>query len=208
MGMMFRTFVITSAVTFALAGASAAGAQDFGVMESAEIIQPGNFKFTGYPMFVLGEDGLDDSWGVVLRGGYGFNDSLDGELGVAFYDGSTLIGGNLELALLRPPPAVGAVDLSVRGGAHLVQSDAEDALGLDLAGLLSTRLTQNLELVASLDFNEHFYDDPFPDVTTLHLVPGVEYRLSRNLDLLAEFGLGLDDDAANYLSAGLSLYFR
>jgi hypothetical protein len=200
--------VVTIALALTLAGNSIAAAQDFGIMESAEIIQTGNFKFTGYPMLILGEDGAENDVGVVLRGGYGFNDRLDAELGVALYDGSTLLGGNVEVALLKSAPLVGGVDLSVRGGAHAVRNDGPDAVGLDLAGILSTRLNRNLELVGSLDFNEHFRDDPLPDTNTFHLVPGVEYRVTRNLDLLAEFGLGLDDEAANYLSAGVSLYFR
>lgn len=188
--------------------ASAGAAQDFGVMESAEIIQRGNLKFTGYPVFVLGEGGAEGDWGVALRGGYGFTERLDGELAVALYDGATLFGGNLEVALLRARRMVGGVDLSARGGVHLVQGDAADATGLDLAALLSTRVTPNLELVGSLDFNRNFHDEPLQDVSTLHLVPGVEYRLSRNLDLLAEFGVALNDPAANYLSAGLAVYFR
>ena len=203
---MVRLFAIVFALALGLTSVGAA--QDFGVMESAEVIQPGNFKLTGYPMFILGEGGIENEWGGVLRGGYGFTDRIDGELGVAVYDGSTLFGGNLEVAVLRTPPMVGGLDLSVRGGAHLVQNDGPDAVGLDLAALLSTRLTESLELVGSLDFNQNFYDEPLPNVNTLHLVPGVEYRLTRNLDLLGEFGLGLDDEAANYLSIGLAFYFR
>jgi hypothetical protein len=177
-------------------------------MESAEIIQRGNLKFTAYPIFALGEDGGDTEVGVVLRGGYGFADRLDGELAVALYDGATLFGGNLELALMKSPPAGRGIDLSVRGGVHLVRGDAADAMGVDLAGLLSTHLTPNLELVGSVDFNQNFYSAPVEDTNTFHLVPGLEYRVSRYLDLLAEFGVGLDDNASNYVSAGLALYLR
>jgi hypothetical protein len=42
----------------------------------------------------------------------------------------------------------------------------------------------------------------------VHLVPGIEYRLADNLDLLFEVGIGLNDDSHNYLSFGLSLYLR
>src|SRR5690349_2575009 len=151
--MMLRSFAVVLALVLVLA--PAAKAQDFGVMESAEIIQPGNFKFTAYPIFVLGEDGADDDWGVALRGGYGFSDRLDGELGVAAYDGATLFGGNLELALLKTPPVAGGLNVSVRGGAHLVQTDGPDAVGLDLAAMLSTRIARSLDLVGSLDFNRN-----------------------------------------------------
>jgi hypothetical protein len=206
MRIMLRSFV--TALALALLLAPAASAQDFGVMESAEIIQPGNFKFTAYPVFVLGENGGDDNWGVALRGGYGFSDRVDGELAVAAYDGRTLFGGNLELALLRTPPAIGAVNFSVRGGAHLAQADAADAVGLDLAAILSARVARELELVGSLDFTRSLFDEPLEDVNTLHLVPGIEYGISQRLDFLAEVGIGLDDAAANYLSAGLAVYFR
>ena len=197
-----------SIVVAALLAPTVGTAQTMGIMESAEIIQRGNFKFTGYPMLVLDDNGVDDDWGVVLRGGYGFTDRLDAELAVALLDGATLIGGNVELALMRALQARGGVDLSARGGLHLVDGDGPDAVGLDLAGILSTRLTPNLELVGSLDFNRNFYDEPVEDRNTFHLVPGFEYGLSRDLDVLAEFGLGLNEGAANYLSAGLALYFR
>jgi hypothetical protein len=197
-------------VLVAILGVPAAGAQTFGIMESAEVIQPGNFKLAAYPMFVLGDDGADDELGVVVRGGYGFSNRLDAELGAAFFDGLTLLGGNVELALIRPLPAATAASfaLAVRGGAHLVQGEVEDALGLDLAALGSTHLTDRLELVGAVQYNRTFLDDPVEDLATVHLVPGIEFRIAQTLDLLAEFGLGLDEDAANYLSAGLAFYLR
>jgi hypothetical protein len=42
----------------------------------------------------------------------------------------------------------------------------------------------------------------------VHLTPGIEYRLSNDLDFLAEIGIGLTDASANYLTAGLAYYFR
>lgn len=186
---------------------TAAAAQDFGIMESAEIIQPGNLKFTAYPVFIVEDTGGPEIGGVI-RGGYGFSDRVDGELGFAFFDSSYLFGGNLELALLRAMQSTRSVDLSVRGGAHVTSGDAEDPVGLDLAALLSTHVTRNLELIGSVDFNHTFLNDPIEDVNTVHLVPGLEYRVSDVFDVLAEFGLGLDDEAANYVAVGLALYFR
>lgn len=136
-------------------------------MESAEIIQRGNLKFTGYPVLVLGEDGADNEVGIVLCGGYRFTDRLDGELAVDFYDAATLFGGNVEVALMRAGPVVRGVDLSVPGGVHRVLRDVADATGLDLAALLSTHLTPNLELVEALDFDRSFFDGPLEDVGTL-----------------------------------------
>jgi hypothetical protein len=197
-----------TALVFALlAVPSIASAQDFGIMESAEIIQPGNLKLTAYPVFSV-EDTDGSDIGGVIRAGYGFSDRVDGELGFAFYDSSYLIGANLELALLKAVRSGGRVDASARGGLHFLTGDGEDAVGLDLAGLLSTHVTRNLEVVGAIDYNHIFFDEPIGDVNTVHLVPGFEYRLGRSVDLLGEFGIGLDEDAANYLAVGLAVYFR
>ena len=41
-----------------------------------------------------------------------------------------------------------------------------------------------------------------------NVVPGIEYRVAKDLDALAEIGLGLTDESPNYLSFGLSYYVR
>lgn len=203
---MVRAFM--AALALGLLGAASAGAQDFGVMESAETIQRGNFKLVGYPMLVLGEGEADNTVGVVVRGGYGFTDRLDAEIGAAFYDGVTYLGANAEYWLLRAVPGSSGLNLSLKGGVHLAQGDGDDATGLDLTALTSFRLTPRAELLAALDYTHTLLDEPLDDDGSLYLVPGLEYGISRNLDFLAEVGLGLDDDAPNYLSAGLAFYLR
>lgn len=42
----------------------------------------------------------------------------------------------------------------------------------------------------------------------MHIAPGIEYRLSDALDLVAEFGIALNDDSSHYLGAGIAYYFR
>jgi hypothetical protein len=205
-----RIRLLLAVVALAGTWAPVATAQDFGVMESAETIQRGNFKLVGYPMLVFGDDGADDAFGFALRGGYGFTDRFDAELAAAFHDGFAAFGANLELLLLGPRPGGTGTSLSVRGGAHLLTGgDAgADGPGLDLSAILSTHLAERLELVGALDFTQLFRDDPVEDLQTLHLVPGIEARLTRDLDFLAELGVALDDDAAPYLSAGFSYYLR
>jgi hypothetical protein len=44
--------------------------------------------------------------------------------------------------------------------------------------------------------------------TTVHLVPGVEVAITPDLDFLAEFGFGVNDDSSNYFGLGLALYIR
>ena len=204
--MLLRSSLL--ALALVAGGAALAAAQDFGVMESPETVQRGTFKLVGHPMFVLGEGNADNELGVVLRGGYGFTDRFDAELGAAIYDNVTFLGVNAELWLVRALPGSTAPNFAVRGGVHLAQGDGPDASGVDLTALLSSRLSPNLEFVGSLDYTRRFQDAPAEDFNTVHLVPGVEYRLAQNLDLLAEFGVGLNDEAANYFSAGLAFYLR
>ena len=51
-------------------------------------------------------------------------------------------------------------------------------------------------------------DDEGEDFTTVHLVPGIEYAISDDLDFVAEAGFSLNDDGSHYVSVGLSYYIR
>ena len=88
---------------------SLAAAQDFGLMESAETINRGNFKVTAFPIFVLQDGAVDNEIGVGLIGGVGVTNSLDVEGKVAFYDNLSVVGGDVEYWLLKNNP----LDLSV-----------------------------------------------------------------------------------------------
>jgi hypothetical protein len=45
-------------------------------------------------------------------------------------------------------------------------------------------------------------------ISTAHLVPGIEYALSNDVDVVAEVGVGLHDDSSNCVSAGIAYYLR
>jgi hypothetical protein len=187
---------------------AAAAAQDFGVMESAETIDEGNFKLRVNPMFALGKDGQDDEAGLGIMAGYGFTDRFDVEGGVAVYDGFTFFGANAEYWVAKD----GEVDFSVLGGLHFGRGDeAFDTRGFDLSFIASKHVSPRLELYGALDFAfESISEDDFDGdgYTPIHLVPGVEYAINDDLDFLAEFGIGLNDEARHYFSAGLAYYFR
>ena len=70
-----------------------APAQDFGVLESAETINKGNFKIRGNPMSLFGKD-ADATTGIALAAGYGFTPRFDAEGNLAIYDGVTIFGGS------------------------------------------------------------------------------------------------------------------
>lgn len=186
---------------------AAAVAQDFGVMESAETIDEGNFKLRVNPMFALGKEGQDDEVGVGIMAGYGVTDRFDVEGGVAVYDGFTFFGGNAEYWLAKDRE----VDFSVLGGLHFGRGDATpDTRGFDLSFIGSKHVSERLEIYGALDFafesiTDNNADDNF---TPIHLVPGVEYAINDDLDFVAEFGIGLNDEARHYFSGGLAYYFR
>jgi hypothetical protein len=188
-----------------LALPAAAGAQDFGVLESAETINQGNFKLTINPMFVFG-DGEDEA-GIALKAGYGFTPRFDMEAKAAFYEGVNFFGFDAEYWLLRGQD----LDVSVSGGLHFGRSDqAFDTTGIDVTLLASGQLSPRLELFAALDLAFESIDADFIDesFTTGHLVPGIEYAISDELDFVFEVGLSLNDNGSHYLSGGLAYYLR
>jgi hypothetical protein len=207
-----RRFVLATVMVLMPALAQA---QDFGVMESAETINRGNFKLKGNPMIVIGRDEADNETGVALSAGYGFTRTLDAEAKLAFYDGLVFFGGDVEinlLSVLRQQP----LDLSFGAGFHIgnADNDFNDTRAFDVTVIGSRLIASRLELYGALDFAFNTLTDDFFDnlddnsYTSAHLVPGIEYALGRDLDLLAEFGIALNDDSSHYFSAGLAYYFR
>ena len=196
------------AVGVALFVPGAARAQDFGVTESAETINRNNVRLEVSPMWVFGKHGGDDAGGVIGMIGYGATDRFDIEGGVDLFDGLTIFGANVEYWLVRNRD----VDFSISPGIHFRRSDESfDSTGLDLTFVASRHLTPRLEFYGALDLAFEFAGNDLPDefnYETVHIVPGLEYRLAEDLDLDVEVGLGLNDHARHYLSGGLSFYFR
>lgn len=201
--MRFRSLVWLFAL-FVFAPPGLARAQDFGVMESAETINRGNFKIRVNPMLIFGRGGGDETFGVGALVGYGFTDKFDLEGGVALYDGVTFFGGSAEFWIVKAHP----IDFSVIVGLHARRGDrTADATGVDLTFLVSGHATPRLELYGALDFAFEKFDDN-GRFKTIHLVPGIEYKLGEDLDLLAEVGIALNDNARHYISGGIAYYIR
>ena len=181
-----------------------AQAQDFGVMESAETIDKGNFKLKVNPMFILGDD---TQTGVVGGFGYGFTDTFDFEANVAHYTGLTLVGGNVEYWLVKGRHPL---DVSASVGFHVAKADYGDQTGVDVTVIGSHAMTPHLDVYAALDMAFNKYRDSLPDNSyrQVHLVPGLEYKVHNDLDVVAEVGIALNDSGSNYVSVGLAYYVR
>ena len=202
--MTIRGLLFAGACVLAL-GASPAAAQNF-LMNSAETINEGNFKLAAFPTVFTGDDEGGSEWGLATRLGYGFTDRFDVEAKLAFFDGLKMYGGDAEYWLVR-----GKTDVSLSAGLHFSDFEGEgaDSKALDLAAIASRNVGGRLELYlgGSLSF-ESLDDVDDSSFERFYVVPGLEYKLGEDLDLLAEIGIGLTDESRTYLSFGLAYYLR
>lgn len=191
-----------------------AAAQYIGVLQSAETMDEGVYKLMAAPIVVIGKNGADDEFGVAARGGYGFTDRFDIEAKLGFFENITYIGADGELWILKNAQPNAGLAFSVTGGIHrmLGSNGNFDTMGFDVTPQFSGHVTENLELCGALDASFESIKDAPPAVddtfTTLHFVPGIEYRLSDTVDFLGEVGIGLNDDSFTYVGAGLAFYLR
>jgi hypothetical protein len=147
-------------------------AQDFGVMESAETVNQGNFKIRINPIVSFGKFGADDEVGVAAMVGYGFTPRFDLEGGVALADGVRIFGVTAEFNAYRSE----GFSFSVIPGLHARRGDrTAHTTGIDLLFLGSTHVTPKLDFYGGLDMT--FERSDFADFETYHLVPGIEYKL-------------------------------
>jgi hypothetical protein len=199
-----------------------AQAQEFGLLKSAETINKGNFKLRVSPLLMVGKN-VEDEPGVAILAGYGVTSNVDVEGGVAFYDGVTFWGAAAEVRLVKER----WFDFSVAGGLHRRTGDrtpglavADGVVGLDLRFLASGHVTRRLELYGGVDLAfegvgasssplspGHVLPNP-EDFKTVHLVPGIQFRITHNIDFVAEAGVALNDSGRPYIAGGLVLYVR
>jgi hypothetical protein len=191
-----------------------AGAQYIGVLQSAETMDRGTFKLMAAPIMAFGKDGADDEFGVAVRGGYGFTDRFDAEAKLGFFENGTFVGADGELWILKGKEEDAGLDFSLAGGIHWMfgSNESLDTMGFEVTPLFSGHVSKSVELCGALDASFESIKDAPPEVddtlTRLHLVPGIEYRLSDAADLVAEVGIGLNDDSFSYAGIGIAFYIR
>jgi hypothetical protein len=200
---MLKTIVvILAAAMFLVAAAAEVSAQDV-LMNSAETINKGNVKLALFPTMLFGKNGGDSLWGVAGRAGIGLTSRIDIEAKGAIFKGIKYLGADAEYWLVHGRNA----NVSVALGAHMTDAGVgAESSGIDTSLLFSTRPAGNLELYGGLKFAFDSFKNSDHNFTLAHLVPGLEYRLSDDLDFLAEFGIALNDNSRSYVSVGLALY--
>lgn len=201
--MTLRHLLIGGACALALGAARPAAAQNF-LMNSAETINEGNFKVAAFPTVIFAEGEGEDAWGLATRFGYGFTDRFDVEGKIAFFDGLNLYGADAEYWVVK-----GDLDVSLSGGLRFSDYEGDaDTKALDLAAIASLGVIDRLEAYAGASVSFESVDADDSSFQRFYLVPGVEYRAAKDLDLLAEFGIGLTDDSPHYFSFGVAYYIR
>jgi hypothetical protein len=208
---LIRGFIVAALV---LCFVLPAAAQYIGVMQSAETMDKGTFKLMAAPILVFGKDGADNEFGLAARGGYGFTDRFDAEAKLGFFENGTFVGADGELWILKGKEEDTGLDFSLAGGVHWMfgKEDRFDTMGFEITPLLSVHASKSIELCGALDASFESIKDTPPGVddtfTRLHLVPGIEYRLSEVADLVGEVGIGLNDDSFTYAGVGIAFYLR
>jgi hypothetical protein len=209
-----RIVRIVFVATFGLCFALPAAAQYIGVLQSAETMDRGTYKLMVAPIMAFGKYGADDEFGVGVRGGYAFTEHFDAEAKLGFFENGTFVGADGEYWIFRGAEKNSGLDFSLTGGLHwMFGSDNRfNTMGFEITPQLSGHATENLELCGALDASFESIQDVPPGVddsfTRLHLVPGIEYRLSDTFDLVAEFGIAINDNSSNYVGAGITYYVR
>jgi hypothetical protein len=202
---MLKTIVVILAATVLLVAAAAEVSAQEVLMNSAETINQGNIKLALFPTVLFGKNGGDSVWGVAGRAGYGLTPRFDIEAKAGIFKDITYLGFDAEYWLVQG----GNANVSVALGAHLTDLKVgPDSSGIDTALLFSTSPAKSLELYGGLKLAFDSVKNSDQSPTRAHLVPGLEYRINPDLDFLAEFGIGLNDNSRSYVSVGLALYLR
>ena len=202
---MLKTIVVFLAATvFLVAAVAEVSAQDV-LMNSAETINKGNIKLALFPTVLFSKNGGDSVWGLAGRAGIGLTSRFDIEAKAATFKNLKYFGVEAEYWLVQGRNA----NVSVALGAHMTDAKGgADSSGIDTSLLFSTRPADRLELYGGLKLAFDSIKNSDRNFTRAHLVPGLEYRISNDLDFLAEFGIALNDNSRSYASVGLALYLR
>lgn len=201
----------------ALAGgflcAPSAFAVDFGVMETADTVVTGDFKFLSFPLAVRDGPRREVDTGINVGIGYGLNEPLDAEFQIGVYDDFNYFGADLEYSYRENRP----LELSISGGVHRVESDFGHPYGFDVTHIASYTLASmpSLRVIGALDGSYERTDAYYAasigaqDTAywTVYAVPGLQFRVNERVDLIGEAGIGLNGDSNDYVALGLSFYF-
>ncbi len=171
---------------FVLATLSAGQAQ---VLKSGISLKPDKFRLGLLPAV------LNDNFGIFAQGGYGLRSDMDINLRIGAGYPDMYVGADLEFMILFRKPY-----FSVSAGAHYFGD-----VGLDASGTFTVPLDPQVHLYSGLDMDINFNEDKTNVPFWFRL--GTEVAFKKNLSVLLEAGLGINDPAYNIFSGGFNIYF-
>jgi len=201
---MFKKIILITVAVIFIFTATEVSAQEV-MMNSAETIKPGNFKLGIFPTVLFGKNGGKSVFGVAGRFGFGLTPRVDIEAKAALFKNLTYFGADIEYWLVKAHN----LNASVAVGGHMTKQDGgPDSSGIDAAFMVSTSPVNNLEIYGGLKLAFDSFKNSNQNFTLAYFVPGIEYRISDDLDFLAEVGIALKDNSRSYASVGFAYYFQ
>jgi hypothetical protein len=197
-----RKLLVSASVALSLAVlVTPARAQNF-QDGSAETIWQGNLRLTGSPVILFGKDGGPDRTGGAFRLGYGITDRFDVEAKSGFFDGFTVIGGDVHYRFLNS----GRTSMAFTAGGHeALVRDAPNSTALDLAAQVSRRIRPRLEIYGGPAFSHETINGVADSgFSRWYVVPGVRWGFANRFDLLVEGGVGLNHNSPSYVTVGIT----
>jgi len=165
-------------------------AQVFG---TGQTLRSGRASFGFEPAFL--SNGGNNEFYMFFHGGYGIKSGLDMGVKLGVLGPQTYIGADFEWNLRPSNPAI-----SLAVGAHNFID-----IGLDGTLNMSFRVNGDVQMFTGLDVDIEFTEPEA--LTPLWLPIGLELGFRRNVDLVFEVEVGLNDDAWNVIGGGLNFYF-
>jgi hypothetical protein len=163
------------------------------VFNTAQTLRTGTFNL-GLEPTIYDMEG-DNETSLFIHGGYGINRGLDLGIKLGLGMDETYFGAELEWMLRGISPYV-----SVSAGAHMFND-----VGIDGTLNLTFPLSKQLWLYTGLDLDVVFAEnDTF---IPFWLPVGIEVGLRKNMTLLLEVEVGLNDEAYNIFGGGINFYF-
>ena len=180
---------------------AAAHASDFGILHTAIPVEKSVWRLQGGGVISL-EDGGREAF--VISAGTGLAPKFDFEAKLSMSGDDMAIGGGIGYLITQQNVPV---DLNVGAGFHYINHDTADATSFDVNVIGSKAINPKLSWYGALALS-FGSSDGRSSFTAANLVPGIEYKLNDKVNVAVELGIGLNDNATNYLGGAIQYFIR
>jgi hypothetical protein len=163
------------------------------VFNTAQTLRSGKFNLGLEP--TIYDMAGDNETSLFIHGGYGISRGLDLGIKLGLGMNNTYFGADLEWMLRSLSPYI-----SISAGAHIFND-----LGIDGTLNITFPISKQVWLYSGLDMDIVFAEN---DTHIPFWLPvGIEVGIKRNMTLILEVEVGLNDDAYNIFGGGINFYF-